>query len=76
MEFNSKFESFSYTTGDIIHVEFNPKEQKVKFTQDSTEKTYEIEFEITDDPIYPEINLTGVGDEVEIINHWTVCSVL
>jgi hypothetical protein len=33
LEFNSKFESFSFTTGDIIHVEFNPKERKVKFQQ-------------------------------------------
>lgn len=24
-EFNSKFEPFSYTTGDVIHVEYNPR---------------------------------------------------
>lgn len=51
-------------------MEYNPRERIVKWKKESDplQPTYQLEVEANDDPIHPEINLTGINDEVEIIN--------
>lgn len=41
---------------------------RFKKESDPNQPTYHLAIESNDDPIHPEINLTGVNDEVELIN--------
>jgi hypothetical protein len=42
-------------------------EKKLKFEKEGTNDKYEIEVEINGDLLHPAVNLTGIGDSVEII---------
>jgi hypothetical protein len=66
-EFNSKFETFTFQTGDVIVIEFRINEKKLFYSKENTNDVYEIEVEITSDPLHPAVNLTGLGDAVEIV---------
>lgn len=48
----------------MIHIEYNPRERIVKFKKESdpNQPTYELEVEANNDPVHPEINLTGIDD--------------
>lgn len=68
-DFNSAYKSFSYTTGDIIHIQYNSYEKKLKFYKNEKEKEFILDIEDPpyDDEYTPSINLCSVGDTVEII---------
>ena len=67
MEFNSKFETFQYTTGDTIEVTYDPSANKISFKKEGGEATFSYDIDPNQKPIHAAINLTGVGDAVEII---------
>ncbi len=67
MEFNSKYETFQYTTGDVIEVTYDPNNNKVSFRKEGNESVFTYDVDPAQKPIHAAINMTGVGDAVEII---------
>lgn len=67
MEFNSKCESFSFTGGDIILLEYRPKEHTISYLKEGSNLTYMQHIDPTESPINAVVNLTSIGDSVELI---------
>lgn len=64
MEYNSKFEPFSFGTGDIIEITYDPAANKVTFAKQNHDKTFTYDVDPNQKPIHPSVNLTGAGDTV------------
>ena len=68
MQFNSKHETFQYKTGDVIELVYDPVHNTITFKKQGVDKTYTYEVDPNQKPIHASINMTGIGDCVEIIN--------
>lgn len=67
MQFNSKFEPFTFATGDIISVQYDPINNKVTFQKDGHDQIFSYDIDPNQKPIHAAINMTGIGDCVQIL---------
>ncbi|KAL4485036.1 hypothetical protein ABPG72_014556 [Tetrahymena utriculariae] len=62
--------SFNFITGDIICIEFNPIQKKLKFYNKSNNLKYNMDIQVSqNDEMVPCVCLCVKGDEVEILNN-------
>lgn len=68
-DFNSASKSFSFTTGDTIYIQYDPRDRKVRFFKNGPGNQFELE--IADPPendeYCPSVNMCSSGDSVEIV---------
>ena len=69
-EFNSAAKTFHFTVNDIIYMEYDPMDKKLRFRKNKGNEKFELS--ITDPPAndeyHPCANICSNGDSVEIIN--------
>lgn len=67
MEYNSKYETPQFTTNDTIEVTYDPVNCKVTFKKEGLDQVYSYDVDPSQKPIHAAINMSGVGDAVEIL---------
>ena len=68
-EFNSAFKTFQFTVNDIIYIEYDPKEGKLRFQKNTGAEKFELDIQPppSGDNYHPCINLCSTGDAVELV---------
>ena len=67
MEFNSKHGTTSFGTGDTMEVTYEPNANRVSFKKEGSDTVHTYDVDPAQKPIHAAINLTGIGDTVEIV---------
>lgn len=69
-EMNSAFKTFQFTTNDIVYLEFDPIDNKLRFRKNTGNDKFELS--IVPAPVGDAycacVNLCSTGDSVEVIN--------
>jgi len=63
-EFNSAFKTFQFTVNDIIYIEHDPKDGKLRFQKNTGTEKFELDIQPppSGDNYHPCINLCSTGD--------------
>lgn len=67
MDFNTKYGTFQFGTGDTIEVTYDPVQNTVSFKKEGGDETFTYDIDPSQKPIHAAVNLTGIGDSVEIV---------
>lgn len=69
-EFNSAFKTFQFNINDIVYLEYDPIELKLRFRKNKDGETFELALvpPPDNDEYYPCANICSSGDSVELIN--------
>lgn len=65
-EFNSALKTFAFTVNDIVYIEFDPKDNKLRFRKNNGPEKFELDIvpPPQGDSYHPCINLCSTGDAV------------
>lgn len=68
-EFNSAFKCFQFTVNDIVYIEYDPLNLKLRFRKNQGNEKYELDIVAppSGDVYHPCVNLCSTGDSVELI---------
>jgi hypothetical protein len=68
-EFNNACKAFNFTSNDIIYIEYDPKEGKLRFQKNNGPERYDMN--VAQLPpgnnYHPCVNLVAIGDAVELV---------
>ncbi len=68
-EFNSAFKCFQFTINDVVYIEYDPQNLKLRFRKNQGNDKYELDIVSppSGDVYHPCVNLCSTGDSVELI---------